>query len=261
MYEYTKFKAIGFDIWVSFDYLLSKNVPKVSIENSKSLFLKRGSGSWKHINDQETGQVFFDLKSIPKQTFKKYKLDSYDDIIGQTGVSLFQNEDNLHEFKQKRFLIQAFSIIAGNKWNSYTKYYSQYYPDFKLINLLGSTHAVLDEIIGLSDCDYSMKVLFDAYRAIPVSTKLYFRTNSYDVFCKKIRLCKLQSIESVLPHKGLRKPSNNLKLTKDWCDRIIAIYSKKSKLTKTKVQEIINSERSKLGLDSITYSSINQSFH
>ncbi len=259
MYEYTKFKAIGLDIWVSFDYLLSKGVPKGTIENGKTKFLRKGSGKWKHLKDTNYEECFFDIKSIPLQTFNKYKLENSSDILMEHGLSILENHSELRDFQEKRILIAVFSMIAENRWNSYTGNYSQYFPDYELINLLGSTHAILDEIIALCDTDdYTMKVLFDAYRNIPITTKLYFRTNSYDVFCKKIRLCKLHSIESVLPHKGLRKSSNNLKLTQYWCDRIITLYSKKSKLTKTKVQEIINKERLKSGLDTVVYSTVNQ---
>lgn len=257
MIKYNEFKAIGFDIWVSFDYLISKNVPKGTIQNGISKFRKKGCGKWKHLSDQNNQKVFFDLNSIPKQTKQRYKLDSAEDIIEAYGVDIFKDEDDLRLFQKKQFLIQAFSIVAKNKWSHYTQYYSQYYPDFKLINLLGSTHAVIKEIILLSDERYPMKLIFEAYRDIPVTTKLYFRTTSYQSFCRKINQCKLQSIESVLPHKSLNKRSNNLKLTEYWCNRLIALYSDKSKMSKTMVQKAINEERLDKGLSALTYSTVN----
>lgn len=257
MIKYSEFKAIGFDVWVSYDYLLSKNVPKGTIQNGISSFRKKGNGKWKHLLDQKNQKTYFDLHSIPRQTKQRYKLDSVEDIVGVYGVDIFKDEDDLRLFEKKQFLIQVFSIVAKNKWNLYTSFYSQYYPNFKLINLLGSTHAVIKEIIMLSDDDYPMKLIFEAYRDVPVTTQLYFRTTSYQSFCRKINQCKMLSIEDVLPHKALNKASNNLKLTEYWCNRMITLYSNKSKMSKSMVQKEVNEERLDKGLSPLTYSTVN----
>lgn len=258
MSKYKQFKIIDSEIWVNYDFLIKKGVPKGTINNGISLNKRKGKNSWLSIKSNRTdGYYYIKLLSIPPQTLKRYDIPYTEKVLAKYGIDLLNPDKNIKNEKLT-FLSSVLSAVAKNKWSYYVAYYSEtYYPNHDLINSLAVTHAVFYELISLSESgEYTIQELYEAYTGISLDIKLYYRASSYTTFSKKLTKCKIDSIENSIPHKAINKVSNNLKLDDYWKKRLLALYISPKKLTKTLVQEEVNKERLANGLDKINYNTV-----
>lgn len=254
MNKTNQFRLINQELWVSINYLIEKKIPKKTIDSGILTSKKGESLRWNAIYLLGQQEPFIKYSTIPLNTMNRYLLPSESELP-RKDIPIFDLRENRIK-KSDITVFTEFRVAANNYWKRYFPLYVDLPIDDNYKQKLSKTHAVIYSIIELFENNYSLKQLFDCYINIQFEYQLIYKTTSYTSFTVKIKDCKTQGIENILPHSLLGGTSNNLKLTTKWQNFLLYHYAKGYNPTKRIVYNKVNEERLKLGLPKISYSTV-----
>lgn len=253
-YKTNLFRLINQELWVSINFLLEKKISKKTIDSGILTNKKGRSSRWNSIQLLGEREPFIKYSTLPLNTMNRYNLPK-DAEISRKDIQVY----DLRENYIKRSDITVFSEYRVAV-NYYWKRYLPYYVELPIIDehkqRLCKTHALFHSVMELSNHGYCFTQLFKCYTDIQFQYNLIFRTTSYHSFIAKINKCKNEEIHHVLPHDFLGSKSNNLKLTKEWQNRLLYHYAQGYKPTKRIVLNKVNEERERIGLSKFSYSTV-----
>lgn len=248
------FRLINQELWVSIKFLLDKKVPKKTIYSGVSTFNKGKSIHWESMELVGERYLFIRYQSITINTVRRYSLPKESDIP----IQKVEEYDILNHDLNKKIesTIIKYNASINKYWRRYFPYYEQLPIDDSMRIKLAKTHVLVSEIIQLSRQGNCLTKLFDAYKEVRFKHNLVLSVNSYSSFHAKIKRCKEEAIEDVLPHALLGQKSNNLVFNEVWQKKALHLYAKSNNPSKMMVYNQLNDERISMSLKKISYSTI-----
>lgn len=226
------FGVKGNSVFLSYEYLVSKQVPESTIEA--------------HFADRQ----WIDFKELPKQWVATYDLPKNRDEV----VVLYELQKGEKEHKS----LAHISLVLDNAWNEpvqwkrYVPEYRKYCLDDDLLINFCKTHALFFEILQIKK-SHALKLILIVYQSF---LKAVFRTKNYKSFSNKLREAENHGILLALLHSFKIEGRPPTKVDGFLRSRVKYFYSLPLKYSKKAIMYKVNNERLKRGLSTVSYSTI-----
>lgn len=226
------FGVRGNRVFLSYEYLISKQVPESTIE------------------ERFRYQKWINYTEIPSQWISTYDLPKSSD----EAVVLYELQKGEKEQKS----LAHISLVLDNAWSEPMRW-KRYVPDYRkfcldediLINFC-KTHALFFELLELKKV-HLLKLILIVYQSFQ---KAVFRTKNYRSFSKKLKDAEKYGIELSLLHGFKINGRLPTKVDGFLKSRIKFFYALPLKYTRTEIMYRVNKERLLRGLSTVSYSTI-----
>jgi hypothetical protein len=226
----------GKTAYVTYKFLIDRGLPSSTVYNNTSSKVPPEK-RWHSASLPDNKKIkVIDYDSIPRTLVVKYRLPEYNELRSIADLQLQKNRERLSANFSKH--VKTILDFEYNSWDELKSLYENKFMSEDKLEMFCKTHALLTKVIELKELGYKLKDLFNLYYQFD---NLVFETDNYNSFCNKLKQIKKgKSIEEVLIHGLLNKPSNNLKKDEDVINEIQRLFSEGKKHNAAYILEQVN---------------------
>ncbi|MDP4210469.1 MAG: Mu transposase C-terminal domain-containing protein [Bacteroidota bacterium] len=226
----------GKTAYVTYKFLIDRGVPSSTIYNNTSNKVIAPKRWFTAPLPNNKKIKLIEYNSIPHSLVVKFKLPDYNRLreIADLQIEQVRNELSVNVSNHVKTILD----LEYYSWEDLKIHYENKFISGEKLEMFCKTHAILSKLIELNQLGYKLKDLFSAYYQYD---NMVFETEHYRSFCNKIRQIKKgKSIEEVLIHGLVNKPSNNLKKDEDVLIEIQRIFNEGKVLNASQILDQVN---------------------